>query len=150
MRNIAMIGAAALGIALGACAPKDQVRDPIVEDLWVRLPAASGRPAAAYFTLRGGTYPAVLKSVSSPDASSVEIHESRMEGGVMRMTPLEDVEVPADAEVSFEPGGRHLMLFGISPTLRPGTLAKIQFEFEPRVEIVAEAEVRPAGAAIEH
>ena len=32
---------------------------------------------------------------------------------MMRMRRLSEVEVPAGGEVNFEPGGRHLMLFGV-------------------------------------
>lgn len=144
MRRIGVATAAIL-LALTACKPAAPAGEPAVENLWVRLPAAPGRPGAAYFTLRGGSDPAVLTGVSSPRSAKAELHESRMEGGVMRMRPLETIDIPAGGEVQFEPGGRHVMLFGIDPALQPGDRMEITFQLDPRREIVAQAEVRGPG-----
>lgn len=54
---------------------------------------------------------AVLVAVSTPIASSVEIHETRNEAGMVRMRRLETIVVPARSTVRLRPGGRHLMLF---------------------------------------
>lgn len=142
---------AAVLLTLGACNPGASSGEPGVEDAWVRLPAAPGRPGAAYFTLRGGSDPSVLTAVSSPQSEKAELHESRMENGVMRMGPLASVDIPAGGEVGFEPGGRHVMLFGIDPSLEPGDSMTIAFRLAPEREIVVEAEVRgPGGGHAAH
>lgn len=140
---------AAILFTLVACNPPAPSQEPGVEDSWVRLPAVPGRPGAAYFTLRGGTDPAILIGASSPQAEKVELHESSMEGGVMRMGQLDAVELPAGGVVKFEPGGKHIMLFGIDPSLKPGDRMKIAFRLDPEREIVVESEVRSPGGGHE-
>ena len=54
---------------------------------------------------------AVLTGVSTPIASSVEIHETRNEAGIVRMRRLDRIVVPAGSTVHLRPGGKHLMLF---------------------------------------
>ena len=68
--------------------------------------------AAAYCDLvNSGPEDAVLVAVSTPVASSVEMHETRDEAGMVRMRRLENIVVPARSTVRLRPGGRHLMLF---------------------------------------
>ena len=134
------------GLLLSGCDTGEQAPDPTVQDAWVRLPAAPGRPAAAYFVLRGGNQPSRLTSVSSPKAGRIEMHESRMSGGVMLMEKLIAVEVPGGGEVEFGPTGRHLMLFDVDPAVKPGDQIELRFAIDPPGQIVAKAEVRAFGA----
>jgi copper(I)-binding protein len=62
-----------------------------------------------------GAAPDRLLSASSPDARAVELHETPMDGGVMRMRPVQGgVAVPPGGIARLEPdgGGVHLMLVG--------------------------------------
>ena len=61
-----------------------------VEDAWVRLPAVSSRPGAAYFTVKGGSEATSLLGVSSPAAVRTELHEMKHENGMMTMSPLKN------------------------------------------------------------
>ncbi|MFX5085066.1 copper chaperone PCu(A)C, partial [Acinetobacter baumannii] len=65
-------------------------------------------------TLRNrGAVPDRLVGAETPAARSVEIHEQRMEDGVMRMRPLPGgVPLPPGETVTLGPGGTHLMLVG--------------------------------------
>lgn len=75
-------------------------------------------PSAAYFTLTGGASDAVLIGASSPDLERAELHESRMDGGMMTMVPIARLPIPAGGQVVFRQGGKHVMLFGISEAAR--------------------------------
>ena len=108
----------------------------------MRLPAAKGQPGAAYFTLRARGGDAVLTGVSSPAAERVELHESRSEGGVTKMAPLPRVEVRSGEEVVFEPGGKHAMVFGLGPEVKPGGTVGLTFRFDGAEPVTAQAEVR--------
>ena len=60
--------------ALAACqAPAERS----VEDAWARRPAASGRPAAAYLTLKGGAAGATLVGIETPAAERAGNEPSR-------------------------------------------------------------------------
>ena len=113
------------GAALAGCQPAELG----VDDAWVRLPAVQGRPAAAYFTVKGGPQATSLVAVSSPAAIRAEIHEMKHEGGMMTMAPLKDVPVGAGARVEFKPGGKHVMLYDVAPQVRAGTRIPLRLAF---------------------
>ncbi len=116
-----------------------------VDDAWVRLPAVSSRPGAAYFTVKGGADATSLLGVSSPAAVRTELHEMKHEGGMMTMTPLKDVAIPAGSTVKFEPGGKHVMLYDISPEVRAGGKIPLRLAFANGKTIEVEAELRAPG-----
>ena len=69
----------------------------------------------AYMDVSNRTTSAItLVGASADSARTIEIHTTRMDDGVMRMRRLQEVVIPAGETVRFEPGGRHLMLFGVT------------------------------------
>eukprot|EP01136_Pigoraptor_vietnamica_P031517 Opistho-1_new@8770 len=92
-----------------------QQADLTVENALVQLPVVSGRPGVAYFTVKGGGQATSIVAVSTPVAIRAEMHEMKHEGGMMTMTPLKDVAIPAGGTVEFKSGGKHVMLFDVSP-----------------------------------
>lgn len=112
--------------ALASCGGPKEVT---LDHGWVRLPAVAGRPAAAYFTLHGGEKGAILIGVSSPDAKSASLHESMDMNGVSSMAALTQVAAPAGGSVTFEPGGKHVMLFGLKPGIAPGATVRLRLTF---------------------
>lgn len=134
---------AAATLALSGCGPEPQL---YVSDAWIRLPAVTGRPAAAYFTVHGGPTDARLVNVSGNLAVRSELHETRrMPNGGMTMAPLQAVPVPALKEVEFAPGGRHVMLFGINPAVKRGSAMTLTFTFADATRIQLDAAVIAAG-----
>jgi copper(I)-binding protein len=99
------------------------------ENPWVRLPAVAGRPASGYFTLHGGAQPTRLVSVSADLAIRTEMHRSMATGGTMTMQPVRNLPLPAHGEIRFAPGGLHLMIFGLDPSLKPGGTTILTFTF---------------------
>lgn len=84
----------------------------VVANGYVRDTLPGQTVTAAYCDIvNTGQEDAVLVAVSTPIASSVEIHETRDEAGMLRMRRLENIVAPARSTVRLRPGGRHLMLF---------------------------------------
>lgn len=84
----------------------------VVANAYVRDTLPGQTVTAAYCDIvNTSPQDAVLVAVSTPIASSVEIHETRNEAGMVRMRRLETIVVPARSTVRLRPGGRHLMLF---------------------------------------
>ncbi len=136
---------AALALLLAGCG---KVPDAAVEDAWVRLPAVAGRPGAAYFHLRAGAKPITLLKVSTPAAIRTELHESMTRSsGMMSMAPIAQLAVPASDSIDFAPGGKHVMLFDVSPSLKPGTTAKLTLSFADGTTMDTQARVVGAGDA---
>ena len=139
MRPLIGIG---LALALAACGRPPELH---ADKAWIRLPAVPGRPAAAYFTVTGGTAKTTLLAVSTPAALKAELHESMEHHGMMQMAPLAQVDVGPGATVSFAPGGRHVMLFGVNPKLKPGDITPVTLQFAEGRNLEVEAKV--VGAA---
>ena len=61
-----------------------------------------------------------LIGASSPLAEVVEIHNVKEENGMMKMYPLDSLEVPKKGMVMLKPGGYHIMLINLkqAPKLR--------------------------------
>ncbi|MBU6318244.1 MAG: copper chaperone PCu(A)C [Alphaproteobacteria bacterium] len=86
-----------------------------------RLPLGAGDVAVGYLTLRAARSDRIT-SVASPLTPAVEMHETSLEDGVSRMRRLEMLDLPAGERVVFEPGGRHLMIFGAGEIGRNATI----------------------------
>lgn len=116
-----------------------------VSDAVIRLAAVEGRPSAGYFTLHGGKTADRLTAVSSPKAATIELHETKMKGGMMSMLPLTGVDIPAGGEVMFKPGGNHAMVFGIDPAVTAGTSVPLHFTFQSGASLDADAQAVAMG-----
>ena len=118
---------------------------PKVSGAWVRLPVIAGRPGAAYFRLESGVADQLLE-VSSPQAQSAMLHNSSMEGGVMRMDELPGMAVPAGQPVLLAPGGAHVMLFGLAPSVKPGSTVTLLLHFAKAGQVAVQAKAQAATA----
>ena len=116
----------------------------IVTDAWVRPPMGPDRPGAGYLTITN-TFGAddVLIGVSSPVATSVEMHETMAEdSGKVGMTPLDRIDVKVGSVVKLEPGGYHLMLMGVAGMPPVGGTVQLTLTFQHAGDVVVQAEVR--------
>jgi periplasmic copper chaperone A len=60
---------------------------------------------------------------SSDAAAECKIHEMSMDGGVMRMRPVEGgLEIKPGQTVTLKPGGFHMMLTGLKAPLQQGKM----------------------------
>jgi hypothetical protein len=66
------------------------------------------------------------------------------------MKQHKEIEFPSRGELVFEPGGRHAMLFGISPKVKPGDRIALTFSFNVAPPITVEAQVVAAGGEGPH
>lgn len=137
-----------LGVAAVALASCSQPKELSVDGAWVRLGAVTGRPAAAYFTVHGGPTPATLISVTTDVAIKSEMHETMAKGGMSTMAPIAKVEVPANTDVAFAPGGRHVMLFDMNSGIKPTDRVMLTFAFADGTRILNNANVIAAGTPV--
>jgi periplasmic copper chaperone A len=116
---------------------------------WARATAPTAPAGAGYLTIKNtGTAPDRLVSASTPAAGLAQIHEMKMDGGVMRMRELEHgLEIPPGAMVTLAPGGFHLMLTNLRAPLKEGTRVPITLVFEKAGSIEVELAVKSIGAS---
>jgi copper(I)-binding protein len=138
MRTPSFAALAAALLLAGCNAPSSDSRAVAVEAAVVTLPAVSGRPGAAYFTIQSNREGVSLRQVASSRAGRTELHEAGMR-------PIEAVSLPRGEAVAFAPGGRHVMLFELDPRLRPGERVPLTFTFDRAEPVTVEAEVRAPG-----
>ena len=116
-----------------------------VDEPWVRATVPGQPVAGGYLTIRSAES-AALVGVRTPVAQRAEIHEMKMDGGVMKMRPVARIELPAGEAVALKPGGYHLMLMSLARPLQPGETVPMTLVIEgpdkTRQEIKVQAEVR--------
>ena len=112
-------------------------------DVWGRTSPKSATNGAVYLVIENkGSEADRLIGASSPVAETVELHEHIEEDGVMKMRPIEGLDIPARGQVELKPGGYHVMLIGLLETLEVGDGISVTLMFEKSGEITLEAEIR--------
>jgi copper(I)-binding protein len=141
--KLVLAAAAALSLATAAQAA------PKVSAAWSR-PAAQGSTGAGYMTL-ANTGPAdALVAVESPLARSVMIHQSAVSGGMASMKMVARVPIPTGGNVTFAPGGYHLMFMGLTKPLNVGDTLPATLVFASGAKVKASFVVGLAPPAAAH
>lgn len=140
---------AALALPAGAAQAQPAATElgPLrILDPWTRA-AGQGMQGGGFLTIRNtGATPDRLVSATSPAAGRTELHTHIRDGDVMRMRPVNDIPVPANGEVTLQPGGLHLMLIGLTQPLNQGGSVPVTLRFERAGEVTIQLAVQAAGA----
>lgn len=100
-----------------------------VQAPWARS-TVPGQKAGGVFMKLESKQAARLVGAASPVAAFGEVHEMRMEDGVMKMRPLKDgLELPAGKAVELKPGGFHIMLMDLKAPLQKDTTIPVTLVF---------------------
>lgn len=141
--------AAAILLALGGAAG---ARDYTLGDLridhpWARASIGRVPNGAAYLTIvTHGEAADRLVAVESDVAKRVSLHTHLMEGGVMKMRPVESVEIAPGEPTVLKPGGLHVMLMGLKAPLEEGARFPLTLIFERAGRIEVQVQVEAATA----
>lgn len=142
-------GALALIVATGSSvlAHDFRVGDLTIDHPWSRATAPSSQTGAVYFTItNAGEADDRLVGGTTDIADFVEIHLTRFdENGVMQMTPVGGVQVPAGGTAELSPGAYHIMLIGLAAPLVEGESFPLTLVFEASGETVVEVTVEAPG-----
>lgn len=138
------------------CPPAIAQVDVAADAVEVEAPYARAVPpgqtnSAAFLKLRNKTESDhALVAAESPVAETVELHTHIMEGEMMRMRPVEKIEVPAGTTVELQPGGLHIMLIGLDHQLTPGEEVRITLFYEDGSRETLQAPVRKVQPMTHH
>lgn len=109
-----------------------------IENAWARAVPA-GMTSGVFLTLTNyGAQADALVAAQSPVAPMVEMHQTKMEDDVMKMSPVDRIVIPAGQTVELKPGGYHIMLMNINKTLIAGDRVPLTLKFERAGEIKLE------------
>lgn len=116
-----------------------------IAEAWARAGISGGNSAIYMRIQNSGPDTDHLLGAATDVAEKVELHETLMQEGVMRMRPAEAIAVPAHGEAMLEPGGWHVMLIGLRRALRAGERLRLQLRFARAGDLELEVPVREAG-----
>lgn len=151
MKRLAIVATAAL-LAWSPAALADhheaKAGNIAVSQPWARATAPGAPAGAAYLTVTNtGKQPDRLVAASTPAAKTTELHTHIHDNGVMRMRPVEAIEVPAGGTVALKPGGLHVMMMGLNAPLAQGSTVEVTLTFEKAGKVTVPVAVQAAGAA---
>lgn len=122
------------------------VGDVSVLDAYIRQPA-SPDVAAAYLTVRNnGTEADRLSSAYCGAARTTTVHGGQEAMDPGETAPQTPVDVPANSVVSLTPGSGHVMLDGLTGTLRAGDTVSLLLRFDQAGQVLVEVPVIAIGA----
>lgn len=118
-----------------------------VTHAWARATAPGQTVGAGYLTLDNPSRTEDrLIAITSPVAREAQLHTMTMDGGIMRMRPIEGgLPIPAGGRVTLEPGGAHLMFVALNAPLVSGTTFPVILRFARAGELRTEFRVEPIG-----
>ena len=110
---------------------------------WVRGTVAGQTATGAFMEITSKSG-ASLVGAASPVAGVTEVHEMKMDDGVMKMRAVARLDLPAGKPVILGPGGYHVMLMNLKQTIKTGESVPLTLQFETRdkkaetIDVVAE------------
>ncbi|MFK7945676.1 MAG: copper chaperone PCu(A)C [Paracoccaceae bacterium] len=146
-------GVVALGLVM--VAPSAQAHEVKKGDLTIIHPAARpnmpNRPTAAYMAISNeGSKADRLIAATSEAFGTIELHATMQHGDVMKMMPVDGVDVPAEDTALLEPGGLHLMLFDGNERFKIGDSFMMTLTFEQAGDVMVEVKVEQISGGLDH
>ncbi len=111
------------------CAGQARAQSVTVKDAWIRGTVQGQNATGAFMELTGKSN-ARLVGVTTPMTKNAELHHMKVESGVMKMSPVAGIDVPAGKTIKLAPGGYHLMLMNLQKPLNAGDKVPLQLTFE--------------------
>jgi periplasmic copper chaperone A len=131
-----------------ALAEEVKAGDLVISQAWSRATPKGAKTGGAYVTIENqGSAPDRLIGGSADVAGNVQVHEMSMEGGVMKMRPVENgLTIEPGKTVKLAPGGYHLMMMDLKAPLKQGEKVPVTLEFERVGKVTVSLDVQGAGA----
>jgi copper(I)-binding protein len=114
-----------------------------VTGAFTRATAPHAQSAGGYFTIHNsGAVADTFTGASTGAASDVGLHQMKMNGQVMEMSPVDGgLEVPPGGSVSLEPMGYHLMLTGLGGPFVAGQCVALTLHFAKAGDLPVELNI---------
>lgn len=135
--------AALFGLSVGSV-----LAQPVqVSNAWVRTTVAGQQSTGAFMAL---TAPSAMKlvGVSTPAAGIAEVHEMKMDGDIMRMREIVQLELPAGQTVKLQPGGLHVMLMDLKQPFAKNTSVPFTLHFKDAKGVDSQLNLNLPAAAV--
>ena len=109
--------------------PGSAIAELDIYNAWIKNLPPAVPVRAGYMTIRNTQANAVsIIAIRSDAFTSVEIHRTIAEDGMMRMEPVPTLVIEPDSSVQLAPGGLHLMMMNPAEPTKPGDVLQIVIE----------------------
>jgi hypothetical protein len=131
IRNIVARAVFICLLPFSAMAHENMVGDVMIGHPWARATVGESSNGAAYLTLTNtGNGVDSLVSASTPVAEKAELHTHLVENGVMKMRPVDGINIAPNSTIELNPGGLHIMLMGVKAPLKEGATFPLTLTFQ--------------------
>lgn len=135
VHKYAAVPLVAICALVGACTNSTETSGLQVDNAQIRDLLPGRDTTAGYFTLSNNTSePLTLVGAESTHAQAIEMHKSVVRGDSVGMQRVEQQTIGPGERVDFQPGGLHLMIFGVA-ALEQSTLITLQFANGERLAV---------------
>lgn len=111
------------------------------------LPPVAGNPAAIYFDLKNeGVRTVAVRRADVADAKSASMHDIMEYDREMTMADMGPMTIQKGETVKFEPGGKHVMVFDLSPEVTAGGTTELTLTVAGGDKVSFPVPVQAAGA----
>jgi periplasmic copper chaperone A len=132
-----------ISVIFVACAPTVQGPQLEIVEVWGRPSPMTKGNGAIYMQITNiGNEDAILTGASSDAAMMVELHQTTMNDGVMKMEHIMSLTIPSGDSVELKPGGYHVMLMKVSEKLVEGSSISVTLHFENLEDITLDVEIK--------
>jgi periplasmic copper chaperone A len=150
IRNLVIL-VSAFFIASAVQAHDYQLGDIQIKHPFARATVPGQTSGGVYMSLQNsGKVDDELVKAESTIAKSVELHDMKMSGDVMKMREVDDIDVDAGKEVNMQPGhGYHIMLIKLKKPLKEGEKFPLTLTFKKagKIEVTVNVEAGAAGSS---
>jgi len=113
-----------------------------VQNAWVRATVKGQMATGAFMTLTAKDG-AKLVGAASPAAGVAQVHEMKMDAGVMKMNEVKGgLELPAGKAVELKPGGYHVMLMDLKEQLTKDSTVPLTLTFTDAKGVESKLELK--------
>lgn len=120
-----------LGILIvSQAAFSDSKKAITIENARIRAVPAASPNSGGFMLIKNDSGAAVnLIKAESDISESVELHNMIMTEGVMKMRPVDKIEIPANGSVELKPGSFHIMFIGLKAPLQKDQKKTVTLHF---------------------
>lgn len=150
MTILARVTAALIALVLSATfafAHEFKVGNLEIHHPWSKAMNPGAKAGGGFMTIiNHGTEPDRLVKVSADVAGLIQIHEMKVDNGMMTMAEIPGgLEIAPGATVELAPGALHVMFMGVKTPFKEGEMFKAVLTFEKAGDVAVEFKVEPAN-----
>jgi copper(I)-binding protein len=147
-RIVFVVTALLVALALPAHAADVMVGKLKISTPWARATPKGAPVGGGYLTITNmGSEADYLIGGATAIAKSVEVHEIKMDKGIMKMRMLANgLEIKSGQTITLAPGGYHVMFTGLKQPLKQGEHFKVTLTFAKAGKVDVDFSVEGLGA----